>query len=167
MPLRRHAALRSLSRDHHFALLLARGIQSGASPHLRARFPAAPRDLASLVRRVFDDELSAHFEAEECVLFPAIAGRDAALDSLARDIEAEHVEMIRLVDRLGDVRLDGPAIEALLDALGRRLEGHVHAEERLLYERIQETLDEASLRRLGEALDRHLSPCDGCSAAPA
>lgn len=154
MPIRRHDALRPLSRDHHFALQLARGVQSTTSPTLRAQLPKEPRALADHVVRAFREELEPHFVAEDEVLTRAIAGKDAELDRIWREIEREHVEVRDLVGQLSDHGVDDARIEALLDRFGRLLEAHVRKEERSLFERIQEVLDEPTLERLGAELER-------------
>ncbi|MBI2393052.1 MAG: hemerythrin domain-containing protein [Deltaproteobacteria bacterium] len=158
MPIRRHDALRPLSRDHHFALQLARGVQSTTSPTLRAQLPKEPRALADHVIRAFRDELEPHFVAEDEVLTAAILGKDAELDGVWREIEREHVEVRDLVAQLGDRSLEDARVEALLDRLGRLLEAHVRKEERSLFERIQEVLDEPTLARLGAELERRHPP---------
>lgn len=157
MPIQRHDALRSLSRDHHVALQLARGLQSGAAPLLRAQLPQGARACAAHVRRVFVHELEAHFAAEERVLLPAIAGRDETLDRIWADIDREHAEMRGLITKLEDESLDDGQIDALLDRFGHLLEEHVRKEERSLYQRVQEVLDERTLEAVGEGLERHLS----------
>ena len=48
------------------------------------------------------------------------------------------------------------AVDAALDRFGRMLERHVRREEREYYQRVQEVLDDASMRELGVALGRHL-----------
>jgi iron-sulfur cluster repair protein YtfE (RIC family) len=156
MPLRRHPALRSLSRDHHLALQLARGLQTEASPLLRAQLPREKGALVAYVQRVFAEELAAHFDSEDVVLAPAVAGRAADLDRIVCDIESEHVEIFTLVAQLPDAAPDDAALQAMLDRLGHLLEDHVRREEREYYQRIQEVLDEASMQQLGAALGRHL-----------
>lgn len=156
MPIQRHEALRSLSRDHHLALQLARGLQASTSPRLRALLPKEPKALAAHVRRVFTEELAAHFDAEDSILGPAIAGKDPVLDRIWLEIEVEHVGLHALVTSLADPSLDDASIEAALDRFGHLLEAHIRKEERSYYQRIQEVLDAASLQRLGAALGRHL-----------
>ncbi len=159
MPLQRHEALRSLSRDHHVALQLARALQSGASPHLRAHLPADPKALIAYVERVYTTELAPHFGAEDAVLATAVRGKDAELDRTLQEIEAEHASMTALVASLG--ALGAAEIDPALDRLGRTLEAHVRREERECYTRVQEVLDDAALDRLGDALGRHfVSLCD-------
>lgn len=166
MRIQRHEALRPLSRDHHLALQLARGVQANASAHLRAELPTARRELVAHVQRVFAEELAAHFDVEDRVLAPAVAGKAPDLDRVRNEIEAEHAELGALAARLSDPALDDAAIDAALDRFGRMLEGHVRREEREYYQRIQEVLDDASMHELGMALDRHLV-FHGKSPAPA
>lgn len=157
MPIQRHESLRSLSRDHHVALLLARAVQSDASPQLRAGVPKEPRALADHVSRVFRDEIDAHFLTEENVLLPAIKGRDPALDAIWKEIETEHRELRSLASLLADPTSDGAALARTLDRFGRLLESHVHKEERSFYHRIQEALDPAAIESLGAKLERQVT----------
>lgn len=108
------------------------------------------------VRRVFAEEIAAHFAVEDGVLVPAVAGKDADLDRIVDEIESEHADMTALVARLSDPALDEAAIDAALDRLGHMLEGHVRREERDYYQRIQEVLDAPSLQRQLDRFDRHL-----------
>lgn len=156
MPLRRHEALRPLSRDHHIALQLARGLQTDVSPHLRAQLPGERKALVAYVQQVFAEELAAHFDVEDRVLAPAIAGKAPDLDRIVSEIESEHAELHALVASLSDPALGDAEIDEGLDCFGRLLERHVRREEREYYERVQEILDEASMRELGLAIGRHL-----------
>ncbi len=143
----RHPALAPLSREHHLALQLARGIQKNASPHLRATLPSDPGALVAHVRAVFVSDLERHFEAEEKIVVEAVRGRDLELDALCTTVLREHAEMRELVRRLGLSELSAGACDDLLDQLGLALEAHVREEERTFYERVQTTLDEAALLR--------------------
>lgn len=154
MAIHRHDALRPLSRDHHLALQLARGIQRSASAHLRAELPSEKRALIAHVQKIFAEELEPHFEVEDAVLAPAVAGKDEQLDHIMSDIESEHAEMMALTAKLSSLK--DSEIEETLDHLGQMLENHVRREEREYYARIQEVLDDASLEELGTSLGRHL-----------
>jgi hemerythrin len=158
MPPKRPEALDPLTRDHRLALLLARGIQSGAAPQLRASLPKGARTLAVYVCRVFDEEIEGHFAAEETVVLRAVEGLDPALDVLCKELEAEHEEMRALVRSLRDAKVDVTATEQILDRFGRLLESHVRKEEQSFYQRVQEVLDPATLEGLGAKLQRHLKP---------
>lgn len=156
MPIQRHEALRPLSRDHHIALQLARGLQKDASPLLRAELPREREALVAHVQHVFGEELAAHFDVEDRVLAPAVAGKAPDLDRIMSEIESEHEELRAIVVSLSDPALDETAVDAALDRFGRMLERHVRREEREYYQRVQEVLDDASMRELGVALGRHL-----------
>lgn len=62
--------------------------------------------LASEAFRRFADALEAHFEVEEGIYFPALHGLQPQLEA----------ELIRLVERHGDMRRELVAIRMLLDA---------------------------------------------------
>lgn len=152
----RHPALAPLSRDHHLALQLARGIQKTASPHLRSTLPAGTRALAAHVIAVFADELEGHFDAEEKLLIEAVRGREPELDALSAEIVREHSEMREMARQLALPDLSDGSCMELLDRLGVALEAHVRKEERSLFERVQALLDEGALLRLGARVERHL-----------
>lgn len=152
----RHPALTPLSREHHLALQLARGIQKTASAHLRANLPPDLRALAAHVCSRFAGELEAHFAAEEKILVEALRGRDPELDALCASVVREHAEMRELARQVSLPGLSDAAIEDLLDRLGVALETHVRTEERAFYDRIQTTLDEPALLRLGVSVAQSL-----------
>jgi hemerythrin-like domain-containing protein len=156
MPIRRHPALAPLSRDHHVALQLARGLITGGSAHLRAELPSEPRALADHVRALFASEIEQHFAVEEQSVLPAVKGR-GDLDAVCAEIAAEHGAMRGLVSELADPALTNEQIMDRLDRLGRLLEAHVRKEERSLYEGVQGSLDEGELATLGATLARHLT----------
>ena len=153
MPLRRHPALLSLSRGHHGALQLARGVQDGVSPHLRETLPAEPRALAAHVCRVFAETLAPHFDAEEAVVLVAARGHGAELDAECEIVEGEHARLRAMIAELSAPTLADDAIEPLLDRFGQLLEAHVRREERSLYEGVQAALDEPALAALGAKLE--------------
>ena len=145
----RHPALAPLSRDHHLALQLARGIQRNASVHLRSKLPPTPHALAAHVCSVFAAEIEAHFEIEETLVIEAVRGRDVELDAICAEVVREHAQLRDLVRQLSLPDLPDAPFEDLLDRLGSALEAHVRTEERSFYERIQVVLSEAELLRLG------------------
>ncbi len=159
MPIRRHPALVSLSREHHLALQLARAVQTGVSRTLEATLPSDPGARIEHVRSFFARELAPHFAAEEEVLLDAVHGRDAKLDALCASIRDEHGEMRGIVDALvsrieaRDGAQDAREIASQLDRFGALLEAHVRREERELYPAIEATLGEAALTSLAERLE--------------
>jgi hypothetical protein len=151
MPLKRHPALASLSREHHAALVLARAVQLGGSA-FRAKLPGDPRGLAAHTVRVYADELAPHFAAEEELVLVAARGHGAELEAVCDDIENDHAQLRAMIDELGSGALDESQIGSLLDRFGKLLEAHVRKEERFLYAGVQTALDEDALNALGAAL---------------
>lgn len=154
VPLRRHPALAPLSREHHHALLLARGLKRGASDHLRATLPHDERALAAHVCGVFDAELAPHFAIEEELVVPAARGRDGSLDAVCDAVLDEHARLGAMIAELRAPATSPMRIAELLDAFGTLLELHVRNEERVLYERVQDVLDETALAALGARIAR-------------
>lgn len=129
--MKRSPELRSLSSEHHGALVLA----------VKARKAAASGDVSAFwehLRERFAIELEPHFQAEERSLLPALerAGEDALV---ARTL-AEHREMREC--------LAGTADAANLMRFADLLERHVRFEERELFEVAQQRLSEMELEHI-------------------
>ncbi len=138
----RHPSLRPLSRQHHHALalcvLIRRGL-GGEQPDIEG--------LARRVRRDFDHEIRAHFDAEERILFPE-ARQAAGLEPLIERLLGEHRRLEALVAQLA-----AQPAAAALEEFAALLYSHVRVEENELFEQLQQRLDAGALARLGEALN--------------
>lgn len=136
----RHQGLVPLSRDHHHALALCvrteRVLRADAAD-------AAVAQAASAIVEKFDREILDHFEFEERVLFPALAGFEA-LQPVVTELKGEHSLMLELVARL---RIGGQRCD--VDRFVTLLREHVHKEERVLFERSQDLLAEEQLNEIG------------------
>jgi len=135
-----------LSRQHQHALALC--------VRLDRALPSEPLDLdawQSEIRAMFEQEIAAHFSAEEEVLFPA-AARYGQLAGIVEELRAEHQELRELFRRAGE----GDLRKADLSVLGATLTRHIRKEERVLFEGMQTVMSEAELARLGRELDRLL-----------
>lgn len=152
MPIQRHPAIAPLSREHHHALLLARGLQKGASDHIRATLPQEERALAAHVCTFFDEHLAPHFALEEELLGPAARGRTAPLDAAFADVIDEHARLRAMVEELRAPMTPADRLQTVFDAFGALLESHVRQEERVLYAGVQDALGEAELSALGAAI---------------
>lgn len=152
MPLSRHPVLAPLSREHHHALLLARGVQKGASDHIRATLPPDARGLAAHVCAVYDAQLARHFTLEEEVLVATVRGRNVTLDAACEEVVEEHARLRAMIEELRAPTTPADRLEGVLDAFGALLESHVRKEERVLYTGVQDALDETELRALGPRL---------------
>lgn len=140
---RRSAALTGLSHEHHHALAQALVLK---------RLDEA--DAAAAWERFlvfWEEEGSDHFAEEEGVLLPAFAraGGDATDPAVVRTL-LEHVLIRAKVD---EIRAQAEPRASDLHLLGDWLELHVRLEERILFPLIEDTVPEASLRALGEALE--------------
>jgi len=136
-PLKRHQALVSLSRDHHFGLLLVWKIKQGLANAI-----VADR-ISDYVLYFFDTDLQHHFKEEEQMLFPMLADDNA----LRQQAENEHAAIYEMIDRLRHDKTN----ERLLLQFSEMLKKHIRFEERELFTYMQETFSESEL----ETIARH------------
>ena len=139
--LQRHVALQELSRDHHFALVLARRSRLAAE----TGDPAAVAAQWAEVRRLLELELAPHFAVEETLLVPALVAIGEA--ALAERLMAEHTSLRRHLDPTGS----DPRPRLL--SFGRLLQHHVRFEEQELFEVAQRGLTPAQLEAIARAAD--------------
>lgn len=130
-PIKRHQAMVSFSKDHHFGLLLVWKIRQGLQKAV------APERIASYVQFFFEADLNKHFSDEEQLLF----SRLAATDVLRAQAEQEHAVIYQLVKDSGQQ----PTDTALLTQLADALEQHIRFEERSLFNHLQQHIPEAEL----------------------
>jgi iron-sulfur cluster repair protein YtfE (RIC family) len=125
---RRHDSLIPLSREHQYALMLCLRIHRGLIDHKTDKKWLQMK--AGQAVSFFEGELAAHFQAEEEVLFPPmrdLSGASRIIDELL----AEHEQMRRLVDQLGQIDLT--SISSTLKEFADTLEAHIRKEERELF----------------------------------
>lgn len=136
-PIKRHAALQDLSRDHHQGLLLCFKIRQGLSKQVSAE------RIMNYCRSFYRHSLADHFCEEEQLLFPAL-GNEHPLVQKA-------LEQHRNLNRLFTA---GDASERLLQQIEQQLKAHIRFEERELFNEIQDKLGEDELAKLGSRLHR-------------
>ncbi len=132
--MKRDPRLRSLSSDHHRALVMARKME---------RASEADRPDASVLQAIeafCRDELQPHFVQEEELLLPALERHGEGM--LVERTLREHARMLELSERLD-------RSEALRE-LATLLRQHVRFEEQELFEVAQAKLSDAELERIGE-----------------
>jgi iron-sulfur cluster repair protein YtfE (RIC family) len=139
--MRRSAALETLSRDHHLALVVAQKLRR------------ATVDTAATARSAFlgywESEGRHHFRSEEEVLLPAFARHgDAGHDTVVR-VLVDHVDLRRLA---ADIEAQPEPPLHRLRELGELLHDHIRHEERILFPLIEEALPEPELAALAAAL---------------
>lgn len=126
--MKRHEALKSLSREHHGALVLALACAKAADSGDAARI----RDACERVVHRFESDLEPHFCIEETTLLPRLT--QVGQDGLVRRTLDEHAMLRALRDKLasGDI--------ACLAQFGEALSRHVRFEERDLFIAVEKTL---------------------------
>jgi hypothetical protein len=129
IPVKRHEALKNLSREHHQALLLCWHIKEGLKKKVD------PLRIRSYADYVWENHLRKHFEIEEKYLFP-ILGKDHELIKRAID---EHLKLESLFNSESEPL-------NILQHIEEELEAHIRFEERVLFNLIQEKATEDQLR---------------------
>lgn len=144
--MKRHPSLIKLSKDHHDGLILAQMIKKNTPAY--KGMPADTNGKREYVLTFWDKELNLHFQQEEKILLPVVQGKDDKLDKLCNQMIDEH----RVIESLVEKLKSGIENENTLNELGAALDKHIRMEERELFERIQEVLDEKTLNELGNKL---------------
>lgn len=138
--MKRDEALRPLSREHLAALTVAKQLRE-----VEDRGEAARSFL-----EFWNEDGKRHFRIEEEVLLPG----------WAREADVDHAGVSRMLGDHLAIRREALRVEAdelSLDEireLGDRLHDHVRFEERVLFPAAEAAMDDASLRRLGAAIER-------------
>jgi iron-sulfur cluster repair protein YtfE (RIC family) len=138
--MKRHQALIPLSQDHHHGLLLAQLIKRNAP-----EYHGLPKDLLgkmNFAKEMFHKELAHHFKDEEQFVFPYLKGKDVELDNLISEILNEHIMLKEKILALND----DPNLIEQLDEIGNILSEHIRKEERILFEKAQEILNDEELK---------------------
>ena len=137
--LKRHKALHSLSHDHHHGLILAQLLKK-CSPDYK-NLPSTTEGKKDYAVQFYNTELVRHFEVEEKVLYPLVNDRDKEIDSLFKEIIAEHQQIKKFITKLES----NNDVEDTMDQLGYLLESHIRKEERELFQIIQNLLSDEEL----------------------
>ena len=162
--MKRHAGLVPLSRDHHHGLVMAQRLILGRSTNPRADWPADPAQQAARLVEFFETDLGPHFEVEEAHVFPAAARDLEDGESRTRALVAEHETMRKMVRDLAAQPTS--RLPERLSAFGELLKGHIHTEERILFEQMQATCDPEALETLGARIVEHHEGAGGPLCRP-
>ncbi len=130
-PIKRHQALVSFSKDHHFGLLLVWKIRQGLKKAV------SNERISNYVLYFFKEDLAKHFSDEEQMLFNQLP----ADDILRLRAEEEHKNIYDLVTLIRKNKDDA----ALLNSIADELEKHIRFEEREFFNHIQKIIPENEL----------------------
>jgi hemerythrin-like domain-containing protein len=139
---KRSAALASLSRDHHQALVVAQ--------RLRRATDATATEARAAFLDYGTEHGHLHFRLEEELLFPAYAGHGDPHDPLVLRALGEHAMIRHRADALAAATSPDPGALALL---GAELAAHVRLEEREVFPLIERVMPERELDAVARALE--------------
>jgi hemerythrin-like domain-containing protein len=146
-----------LSHQHRRALVLCVRIDR-ASPIGDSDLTAWQAEIA----QHFQHEMRIHFAAEEQVLFPA-ARKFPALIPLVEELLLEHFML-----RESFAKAEAHAMLATdVSAFARQMSAHIRKEERQLFQRLQELMNQEQLALLGNDLEQALKDTAQACALPA
>ncbi len=163
--MKRHRSLQPLSRDHHHALVQARNLSAAAA----ANDPGSLAQTAARFADYWAGELQEHFLREERIVLPLLARHVSPESDELSETLRQHDEITRLVTVLSDKLARRTEIEAaLLDSLGEALRLHIRFEENALFPKLEASVPEDELDRMGEQLETEPSWTGqgGCALSP-
>lgn len=144
----RHPSLVPLSHDHHHALALALRCRKQALGQIKPMGAAGLAERAKEFLEFYTNNLVAHFQAEEQVLFPWMCSNIDASAAMIDDLLRQHQELRQFAVKIQA----GQGLAKLIFDAGDLLERHVRKEERELFPLFEAHHDLAPLNDLGEKL---------------
>lgn len=135
-PIKRHPAIVSFSKDHHFGLLLVWKIRQGLDKAVE------PERISNYVIFFFKEDLEKHFKEEEQLLFCELPVED----ELRKQAEADHLKILNMVKAIKEKKDD----IILLRQLADELEKHIRFEERELFNHLQNVIKPDDLERIAK-----------------
>ncbi len=133
-PLKRHPALISYSKDHHFGLLFVWKIRQGLNKHKETE------RIRLYALHFFENNLRTHFQEEETNILQELPSNDP----MRLRVEKDHANIRALIEDLKS----GQNGSSELVQLATILDAHIRFEERELFQYLQQTLPPAGLQRL-------------------
>lgn len=132
-PIKRHAALQPLSRQHHFGLLFSWKLRKGFGKNIETK------RLQKYAKWFWKYEIEPHFNDEEKYLFPILENGNELVERALK----EHRRIKRLFNDTKDP-------EKSLHRLEEELDAHIRFEERILFNEIQKVASESQLEKIEE-----------------
>jgi len=106
-------------------------------------------------RRIFEqiaDALAIHTTIEERHFYPAVKSK--ATESVLREAVEEHFELKHLVADLLALGALDETLEAKVSILREDVERHMDEEEKILFSKVEKTIDDGKLRAIAAAMER-------------
>lgn len=145
-PIKRHPAIVSFSKDHHFGLLLVWKIRQGLDKSVD------PDRISNYVTFFFKEDLEKHFKEEEQLLFSELPAEDV----LRKQAEADHQSIYKLLAAIGEKRNE----TSLLRQLADELEKHIRFEERELFNHLQNKIKAGKLALIAKRFPNNSKAID-------
>jgi hemerythrin-like domain-containing protein len=150
--MKRHESLHALSQHHHFALLESLFIRR-ANEQTGATREARLRDVADKFIEFWENKGKLHFREEEEILVPAYVLHVSIQDDQdVMQMLADHAMIRAKVGKLASLLSKNEALEKELIELGEILHNHVRLEENIIFPRMEKTLSEEELQKVGHLL---------------
>jgi hypothetical protein len=140
-PLKRHEALKPLSKDHHHGLLLCWKIREGKKKEVETE------RIKSYTDYFYYSQLKPHFKFEEEEIF-VLLGQDHPLVKRAL---AEHNRLQHLFEETNN-------IDRALSEIEKELEEHIRFEERVLFNELQQEASLDALENLKNKEEEVITP---------
>ena len=135
---KRHQAIVSFSKEHHFGLLLSWKIRNGLKRGVEEK------RVSEYVLYIFKEDLAKHFKDEETLLFSKLPADDKMI---AQAVKGHHA-LKQLAVAIEASKND----TALLNRFADELEDHIRYEERILFNYLQENVDAEELEKIEQRL---------------
>ncbi len=130
-PLKRHEALKPLSRQHHFGLLFSWKLRKGFAENISID------RLKAYTNWFFIQEIEPHFKLEEDHVFPILDARHPLI-----------VRALKEHRRIEQLFHDQDNTQNSLSLLEAELEAHIRFEERILFAEIQQVATKVELEKI-------------------
>jgi hemerythrin-like domain-containing protein len=148
----RHESLHALSQHHHFVLLESLFIRR-ANEESTATRDSSLRRVAEEFIQFWEKKGKLHFRDEEEILIPAYALHvSIENDQDVMRMLADHAMIRAKIGKLVSLLSNNEPFETDLTELGEILQNHVRLEENIIFPRMEKTLSEEELQKVGHLL---------------
>ncbi|MCI0612652.1 hemerythrin domain-containing protein [bacterium] len=150
--MKRHESLHALSQHHHFALMESLFIRRANEESIPTR-DSSLRKVAEEFIQFWEKKGKLHFREEEEILIPAYALHvSIENDQDVMRMLADHAMIRAKIGKLASLLANNEAFETNLTELGEILQNHVRLEENIIFPRMEKTLSEEELQKVGHLL---------------